>query len=181
MAITREKKEAMLAQYAELLSRSQAVIITRYGGLNMPQLDKVRRQIRESQGEFHVVKNTLAWRALQSAGYSVPEEWLVGQTAFSFCFKDPAATAKAVSELSKELEPFQIVGGLLNGRPIDKAQVEALAALPPLDTLRAQVIGLLAAPATGVVSAINAVLSGVLYALQAKVDKEQPAEAPAAA
>lgn len=179
MAITREKKEAMLAQYTELISKSQALIITRYGGLNMPQMDKVRNQVRAAQAEFHVTKNTLALRAFKSAGFTVPEEWMVGQTAVSFCFKDPAATAKTITELCKELEKLQIVGGVLDGKPIDKAQVEALANMPPIETIRAQIIGAISAPAANLVGVLNAALGGVIYALQARIDKEKPAEASA--
>lgn len=181
MAISKEKKISMLAEYAELIGKSEALLITQYGGLKMPELDKTRRQIRGLQAEFHVTKNTLLSRALKDAGYDVPPEWLRGPTAMCFCFKDPAAAAKALSELTKEFEKLQVVGGVLNGKAITKSEVEALASLPPLDTLRAQIIGAISAPAANLVGVLNAAIGGVIYALQARIDKEQPqtAEAPA--
>jgi len=179
LAVSREKKASTIAEYAELVGKSQAVIITHYGGLKMPELDKVRGQMRSTQAEFHVTKNTLMRRVMKDAGYDVPQEWLTGTTAMSFCFKDPAAVAKALNELTKQFEKLQVIGGVLNGKAINKSEVEALASLPSLDTLRAQIIGAISAPASNLVGVLNAAIGGVMYALQAKVDKETPNEAGA--
>lgn len=175
MAISREKKEAMVAEYKDLVSKSQAIIITQYGGMDMKQLDKVRTEVRNTQGEFHVTKNTLLLKVLKDAGQEVPEKWLTGQAGVSFCFKDPAAGAKKAGELAKEFEKFKVVGGVVGGKAVDAKGVEAVASLPPLDTLRAELIGLISTPATHIVSVLNSAVAGVMYALQAKIDKEQPA------
>jgi large subunit ribosomal protein L10 len=167
----------MITDYADLISKSEAVIISQYGGLKMPELDKVRGQIRGAQAEFHVTKNTLVKRALKEAGYDVPAEWLKGSTAMSFCFKDPAAVAKTMADLAKEFDKLNVVGGVISGKAIDKKQVEALASLPSLDTLRAQIIGALSAPASNIVGVLNSAVGSVMYALQAKIDKDTPAEA----
>ncbi|MEI7469816.1 MAG: 50S ribosomal protein L10, partial [Chloroflexota bacterium] len=66
---------------------------------------------------------------------------------------------------------------VLSGKAIDPSGVDALASLPPLDTLRAQIIGLISTPATNIASVLNSAVAGVMYALQAKIDKEQPSEA----
>lgn len=179
MALTRQKKQEMQASYRELLTRSQAVIITRYGGLNMPQLNKVRGQVRGAHAEFHVTKNTVMALALQEAGYRVPEEWLIGSTSVSFCFGDPPAAAKAIKQLADELENFNIVGAVMAGQALDVEGVKTLAAMPPLEILRAQLIGVISSPASGVVGAINAAVGSIMYALQARIDKEQPAPAEA--
>lgn len=177
MAITKKRKDELNAQYSELIGRSQALFITHYGGLKMPELDKVRGQIRNAKAEFHVTKNTLASRALKEAGYDLPEEWLTGSTAMSFCFDDPAAVAKALADLTREFDKLKVVGGVMSGRAIDKQDVEALASLPSLDTLRAQIIGAISAPASGLVGVLNAAVGGVMYVLQARIDKETPQEA----
>jgi large subunit ribosomal protein L10 len=177
LAITKKRKDELNAQYSELIGRSQALFITHYGGLKMPELDKVRGQIRNAKAEFHVTKNTLASRALKEAGYDLPEEWLTGSTAMSFCFDDPAAVAKALADLTREFDKLKVVGGVMSGRAIDKQDVEALASLPSLDTLRAQIIGAISAPASGLVGVLNAAVGGVMYALQARIDKETPQEA----
>lgn len=180
MAISKERKGELITDYSELLKKSQAVIIANYGGMKMPQFNKVRNQVREAKAEFHVAKNTLMARTLKDAGFDVPEAWLKGQTAVSFCFGDPPAVAKVLGQLSNEIEPLKIVGGVVGGMAIDTAGVKELASLPSLDVLRAQILGALSAPASGIVGAINAAVGGVMYALQARIDKEQPAETPAA-
>jgi large subunit ribosomal protein L10 len=175
LAISRDKKEAMIAEYRDLVGKSQAMIIAKYGGMTMPQFDKARKQVRDAKGEFHVVKNTLFARVLKENGLEVPDKWLTGNSAVSFCFEDPSAGAKASGDLAKDIDKFSLVGGVLSGKAIDAKGVEALASMPSLPVLRAQLIGLLQTPATNIVSVLNAAIGGVAYALQAKVDKEQPA------
>lgn len=175
----RERNTATVPKLDTLLDKSSAVIITHYGGMSMPQLDKVRHQLRDAKAEFHIAKNTLMARTLASKGYAVPEEWLTGPTAISFCFADAPAVAKVLGDLTKEFEKLSVVGGVLSGKAIDANQVKDLASMPSMDTLRAQIIGMLSSPQTGIVGALNAAVGGVMYALQAKVDKEQPADAAA--
>ena len=179
MAITKDRKTELVAGYDELLKKSSAVIITNYGGMNMPQFNKVRAQIRDAKAEFHVTKNTLMARTFKEAGYNVPDEWLKGATAISFCFADPPAVAKLMGQLSSEIESLKIVGGVVGGKTVDVDGVKELATLPSLDVLRAQLVGVIAAPASGLVGVLNSVVGSVMFALQARIDKEQPAETPA--
>src|SRR5512140_2259555 len=95
LAITKERKEEVLTTYADWMKRSQAVILVEYTGVKMKDLDAIRNKIRESGGEFHVVKNTLARRAFADSGMELPADFLVKSTAISFAFSDPASTAKA--------------------------------------------------------------------------------------
>ncbi len=181
MAISKERKTELVTGYDELIKKSQAVIITTYGGMNMLQFNKVRAQIRDAKAEFHVTKNTLIARTFKEAGYIVPEEWLKGATAVSFCFGDPPAVAKLMGQLANEIENLKIVGGVVGGQAVDVAGVKELATLPSLDVIRAQLIGAISGPAAGIVGALNAVVGGVSMVLQARIDKEQPAETPAQA
>lgn len=180
MAISKQRKGDLLSIYSELMGKSQAVIITTYGGMNMPQFNKVRAQMRGAQAEFHVTKNTLIARTFKEAGYIVPDEWLSGAVAVGFCFGDPPEVAKVLNQLSVEIEHLKVVGGVVDGQALDKSGVKELALLPPMDVLRAQLIGAISAPASSIVGAINAAMGGVMYALQARIDKEQPAETPEA-
>ena len=167
----------MVAEYEALVKKSQAIIISKYGGMTMPQLDKVRTNVRASKGEFHVTKNTLLIKVLKESGYVIPEQWLKGQTGVAFAFADPSGTAKVVGDLSKEFEPFKTIGGVLSGEAIEPAKVAALAAMPPIETLRAQIIGTISGPATNIVGVINSAVGSLMYALQARVDKENAAAA----
>src|SRR5574338_950473 len=86
LAITKERKEEVLTTYADWTKRSQAVILVEYTGVKMKDLDAIRSKIRESGGEFHVVKNTLARRAFTDSGVEVPADFLIKSTAVSFAF-----------------------------------------------------------------------------------------------
>lgn len=155
MAISREKKEELVKGYLDQLNSSEAVIITGYRGLKVTQVEQLRKKIREADGSFAVVKNTLAGRALQEAGLPVVEEMLVGPVGIGFCHHNVGGVAKAIADFSKQNEFLTIRGGLLGNRIIDEAGVKNLASLPSLDVLRAQLLGLINAPAsqlTGVVA-----------------------------
>ncbi len=129
------------------LSKSQAVILVEYSGANMKDMDNIRAKIRESGGEFHVIKNTLAKRAFQASGLTIPESLLTSSTAASFAFSDPAATAKALADVIKGIEAIKVKGGFMGAEVLNVAQVKALADLPPLPVVRAQLLGVLQAPA----------------------------------
>lgn len=154
MAISKQRKEEVLNQYADWLKRSQAVLLMEYTGAKMKELDAIRAKIRESGGEFHIVKNTLAKRALEASGVSVPPGLLEKSTAISFAFSDPAATAKALSEVVKGMEFAKVKGGFMGGQVLSASQVKALADMPPLPVTRARLLGLLQAPAGKLVRTI---------------------------
>jgi len=118
-----------------------------YTGTSMMDMDNIRAKIRETGGEFHVVKNTLAKLAFEASGLSLSEGMLTKSTAVSFAFTDPAATAKALSEVSKDLEAIRVKGGFMGVELLDPVQVKALADLPPLPVVRSQLLGLFKIPA----------------------------------
>jgi len=147
LALSKQKKDEVLEQYKVWLSKSQAVILVEYSGANMKDMDNIRAKIRESGGEFHVIKNTLAKRAFQASGLTIPESLLTSSTAASFAFSDPAATAKALTDVTKGIEAIKVKGGFMGAEVLNVAQVKALADLPPLPVVRAQLLGILQAPA----------------------------------
>lgn len=147
MAISKQRKNEVLAEYEAWLQQSQAVILVEYTGITMKQLDAIRAKVRESGGEFHILKNTLARRAFASQQFDVPETYLLNSTAAAFAFSDPALTAKLLAEASKGVEAVKVKGGFLGKQTLSAAQVKALADLPPLPVVRAQLLGVLQAPA----------------------------------
>jgi large subunit ribosomal protein L10 len=154
LAITKQQKEEILATYSDWLKRSQAVILVEYTGAKMKDMDAIRSKVRESGGEFHVVKNTLIRRALQQQGMTVPDQVLLQSTAMSFAFSDPAATAKALAEATRNLGFVKVKAGFMAGQTLNAAQVKSLAELPPLPVVRAQLLGMLQAPAGKLVRTI---------------------------
>ena len=176
MAVSKERKEEILATYAEWLKKSQAVIVMEYTGVKMKDLDNIRAKVRESGGEFHILKNTLARRAFADNGMNLPPEFLVNSTAVSFAFSDPASLAKALSEATKGSQFVKFKGGFMEGQVLDAAQVKALADMPPLPVVRSQLLGVLQAPAGKLVRTIAEPARGLAAVIKAFSEK-----APAAA
>ena len=175
MAITKQRKEETLNQYADWLKRSQAVILVEYTGAKMKDLDAIRSRVRESGGEFHIVKNTLVKRALEAGGMQVPAGLLDKSTAVSFAFSDVAATAKALSEVTKGMEFAKVKGGFMAGQALSASQVKALADLPPLPVSRARLLGVLQAPAGKLVRTIAEPARGLAAVLKAFSEKANAA------
>ena len=176
MAVSKARKEEVLAVYADWLKKSQAVIVVEYTGVTMKDLDNIRSKVRESGGEFHVLKNTLARRAFADGGLDFPQDFLLNSTAASFAFTDPASTAKALSDATKGNEFVKVKGGFMDGQVLSSAEVKALASLPPLPVVRAQFLGVLQAPAGKLVRTIAEPARGLAAVIKAFSEK-----APAAA
>ncbi len=178
MAISKQRKEEVLSQYADWIKRSEAVILVEYTGANMKSIDAIRAKIREAGGEFHIIKNTLARRAFAENGLEVPQDYLLKSTAISFAFTDPASTAKALTDATKGNEFVKVKGGLMGGKALNAAQVKALADMPPLPVMRATLLGVLQAPAGKLVRTIAEPARGLAAVVKAFSEKNG---APAAA
>ena len=175
MALSKQKKNEVLDQYKDWLKNSQAVILVEYTGATMKNMENIRAKIRETGGEFHVVKNTLVKLALESSGYAIPEGLLEKSSAASFAFSDPAGTAKALSEATKGLEAIQVKGGYMGTEVLTASQVKALADLPPLPVVRAQLLGVLQAPAGKLVRTIAEPARSLASVIRAYSEKAQVA------
>ncbi|MDX9993007.1 MAG: 50S ribosomal protein L10 [Anaerolineales bacterium] len=175
MAISRQQKDQVLAQYKTWLENSQAVVLVEYTGVTVKQLDAIRAKIRESGGELHIVKNTLVRIALQDKDMQVPQELLEKSTAMTFAFSDAAATAKALTESTKSIEAVKIKGGFLEKQILSSAQVKALAELPPLPVVRSQLLGVFQAPAGKLVRTIAEPARSLASVFRAYADQAEAA------
>ena len=171
MAVSKARKEEVLSVYADWLKKSQAVIMVEYTGVKMKDLDNIRAKVRDAGGEFHILKNTLARRAFADNGLNVPQEYLVNSTAVSFAFTDPASTAKALSDATKGNEFIKVKGGFMDGQVLSSDQVKALASMPPLPVVRAQLLGVLQAPAGKLVRTIAEPARGLAAVIKAFSEK----------
>jgi large subunit ribosomal protein L10 len=171
LAITKERKQELVSQYTDLLERSQALILTDFQGLNVTQITRLRSKIRETNGAYYVTKNTLIKLALQQQGLSVPEDWLEGPTAVSFCFDQVPTIAKTITDFAAESELLKIKGAVLGGEPVGEARVKALADLPPAEVLQAQLLGALTAPMSGLIGVLNGLMSGLVGVLESRKDQ----------
>ena len=164
----------MLAEYTDWLGKSQAVVLVEYAGLKMKDLDTIRAKARETGGEFHIVKNTLAKLALEKAGYKVPVDYAEKTTAIGFAFTDAAGFVKALTEVTKGMEAVKIKGGFLGAEALTAAQVKSLANLPPLPVLRSQLLGVLQAPASKLVRTLAEPGRQIAYVVKAYSEKAAP-------
>ena len=113
MAINKKEKQAMVTQYCDWLDRSEALVLTKYVGVTVADLDKLRREIRDTGGEFHVVKNTLAKLAFEKAGFEFDDEYFIGDTAIGFAFDNPPGLAKAITDFAEDVEFVELKAGYL--------------------------------------------------------------------
>lgn len=176
MALTKERKNEILAEYQDWFKRSEAVIVVEYTGVKMKDIDAIRAKIRDSGGEFHVLKNTLARRAFAAGGATFPDEYFEKSTAVTFAFSDPASTAKALADATKGSNFIKLKGGYMGGQILSAQQVKSLAEMPPLPVVRAQLLGMLSAPAGKLVRTLAEPARGLAAVIKAFSEK-----APAAA
>ena len=169
----KEDKERVVAELTERLRSTETLLVADYRGLTMPQIDELRSKLIEHGARFAVVKNTLTRRAAEAAGSDTLLALLEGPTAIAFLESDgdPVAVAKALVDAARETRVLDIRGGMLEGRPIEAAEIESLAKLPPLDVLRGQVLATVIAPLTGIVALFTAPLQDLYGLIDARIEQ----------
>jgi large subunit ribosomal protein L10 len=178
LAISREQKEEMVADYLDKMSRSRTLILTDYRGLSVAQVTELRRNLREISGEFQVVKNSLFQRALEESGMVVPTEQLVGPLAVGYCFGDAPPVAKALTDFAKASDILAIKGAIIAGSSILGPEgVKGLADLPPREVVLAQLLGSVQGPMSSLASTIVAPLRELVQVLRARSEQDQEAAA----
>jgi large subunit ribosomal protein L10 len=181
LAISRERKEELVSEYVDLLTRSQAVFLAEYTGLTVKQMETLRNEVRNAQSSLSVTKNTLLSYALEQSGKPVPSDLLAGQIATGFALGEAPALAKILVDYAKKDDKLKLRGGIMGENLLSPAQVEALATLPPLEHLRAQILGLINAPAQNLASVLAGGVRQVVNVIDAYAKKDETAEAEAAA
>ncbi len=172
MAISKQRKVEILAQYKEWLERSQGAVLMEYIGLDSKAIEQLRRQVREAGGEFHVVKNTLGKRVFDELEISFPDDVYIGSTGIAFAFTDVPPVAKTIVDFAKEHDVVKVKAGILDGRPVSTDEVKALADLPPLPVMRAQLLGTIMAPASKLVRTLAEPGRGLAAVVKAYSEKE---------
>jgi large subunit ribosomal protein L10 len=171
--VKKEDKERVVAELTERLRTTETLIVADYRGLTMPQIDELRTKLLEHGARFAVVKNTLTKRAAELAGAEGLLALLEGPTAIAFLESDgdPVAVAKALSDAARTTRVLEVRGGVLDGRPIQAGEIESLAKLPPVDVLRGQVLGAVAAPLMTIMGLFTAPLQDLYGVLDARIDQ----------
>jgi len=151
LAISKQQKEELIAQYKKWVEESDGMVLTHYHKLSVKDISALRKEIRESGGEFHIIKNTLAKRAFEESGREWKEGVFSGPTALGVSYNNPTGLAKALKTFAKENGTIEIKSGYLAERLVTAEEINALADLPSMDEMRAKLLSTIAAPASQIV------------------------------
>ena len=144
------EKQAIVAQLTEQIQKAQAGVIIDYKGITVEEDTALRKECRENDIDYAVVKNTLLRFAFNNTGLNELDGLLNGTTSLALCDSDVVAPARVMSNYADKLkEKFEIKGGFMDGKPVDLATIKSLASIPALPVLQAQVLGTMLAPITG--------------------------------
>ena len=167
------KKEAV-ATLNGVFKNTAVVVVAHYSGLTVPQMQNLRKQMKQAGATVKVAKNRLAKIALEGTDAAVIVPLLKGPTLIAYS-GDPVAAPKVATDFAKTNEKFVILGGAMGKTALDSNAVKALAALPSLDELRGKIVGLLQAPATKIAQLVNAPASKVARVVKAYAEKSEAA------
>ena len=144
------EKQAIVASLTEKLQGAAAGVLVDYKGITVSEDTALRAELRKNNVEYAVVKNTLLRFAVNNCGMNELDDLLNGTTSLAICNDDPVAPARIVNDFAKKLgDRFTIKGGFMDGKVMPLNEVMALAEIPPIPVLRAQVLGTMLAPISG--------------------------------
>tara|TARA_B100001758_G_C18143052_1_gene469946 strand:+ start:213 stop:725 length:513 start_codon:yes stop_codon:yes gene_type:complete len=149
--MNKEQKKNYISEMITKFENSKAVMVTHYQGLTMPQLDDLRTKMREKGIVFKITKNRITKLALEKTKCKDLSNLFTGPTAVAFG-EDAIMSARILSKFAKDNENLKLIGGIMDNEVLDQAGVEKVANLPTLDEARANIIGILNAPASKLVS-----------------------------
>ena len=170
MAISKQKKNELVADLTELLSNAKTTVYAKYQGLTVAELQELRKQAREAGVKIKVVKNRLVKVAMgQIAVYKDTDTTgLTGQLLYATSSEDEVAPAKVLANFAKTHNALSLTGGFNDlGNTLSEEEVKALAAMPSKNELIAQVVAQLLSPVTDSISGLSGGLSGIISGLEA--------------
>ncbi len=145
MSLNRNEKQTVVTDVAAQAARSQTLALAEYRGLTVAHMDVLRKQAREQGVYLHVLKNTLARRAVAGTPFEVAAETMVGPLIYGFS-EDAVAAAKVLSDFAKGNDKLIVKGGAYAGRVLNADGVKSLASIPSKEVLLAQLLGLMQSP-----------------------------------
>lgn len=164
----RQEKESFVTHIREELTKSSIVVaVNRSSGITVEEITKLRKDMRNAEANFKILKNTLARIAIKDSALGSIEKFLTGPTGLAYS-NNPVGLAKAISEFAKANEKLTILGGVMDGKAISVDTINELASLPSVDELRAKIIGLLTAAASKIVRTVKEPSARVVRVIAAK-------------
>jgi large subunit ribosomal protein L10 len=176
MAVTKATKAEVLKDLNDKFSRAKAVYFSGYRGITVKKMVQLRKNLHKEGVDYAVAKKTLYKIAAKNNNFpEIPDEIMEGPVAAAFSYGDVVIPAKLLHEFSKEAEQLVILGGLVDGKVISKAEAKVLAMLPSRDQLLAKLVGSMKAPISGLHGVLSGTMRKLVYALAAVRDKKPAA------
>ncbi|MDM8000418.1 MAG: 50S ribosomal protein L10 [Dehalococcoidia bacterium] len=168
----KDKKQEAVKTAEKVIGEAKVAVVTDYRGMNVAEMNKLRRKLKESGVDYRVVKNNLAAIAAKNVGKEGLKELLVGPSAVAFGYTDEIAPAKVLAEYIRTTKPpLTIRGALLQTRVLTADEVAALALMPPREQLVAKLVGQIKSPLYSLVTVLNGNLAGLARVLQARMQQ----------
>lgn len=177
MAITRKKKEELIALYKEQIEEASALVFTDYRGVTVPQIQSLRSKLQETGTKYMVVKNTLLGIALDETGNPDAGDLLDGPNGIAFVGEDIGEGVSALQSWIKAEGILEIIGAIMDKTALDGERAAALADLPTKEQTLSMVLGAISAPASSLVRMVNAPGSSLVRVINAHVEKQNEDEA----
>lgn len=174
--LSRQAKKQQIQQLKEGFSQSKASFVVNCIGLNVGQMTKLRKELKQSQGSLQVIKNSLSLIAIEDQPANLKKnysEFMEGPNAFVMAFEDPVQVAKVIQDLSEDNDIFKIKGGFLDGKVLKSEEIKTLAQLPPKKVLQAQFLSLLSSPSRQFLRTLKEVPGSFVRLLSAKKSEKE--------
>ena len=165
--MNKETKKNYIEEMKKVFSSNESVMITHYQGLNVVELDKLRKELRENGIIFKITKNRITKLAVKETQLKELEKFFTGQTATAIS-SDPFLSARILTKFAKSNDKLKIIAGFMDGKVIDQAEVAKIASLPTLQEARAKIVFVLNASAQKLIA--------ILLAQSKKIANLAPAE-----
>jgi large subunit ribosomal protein L10 len=153
---TREQKATEVSELQEQIGKASNAFLIDFKGITVPQVTELRKQVRESNSGYVVVKNTLALIALKDSPLIGMKEQFTGPTAIAFNSKDAVVLAKALTKFAKDVSAVQFKGALLNGQVVPASEIQTIANLPSREQLVSKLLYVLQSPIRGLAIVLQA-------------------------
>ena len=158
--MNKQQKQTYISEMTAQFENSEAVLVTHYQGLNVKQLDELRKQMREHGIQFKITKNRITKLALKNSKCKDLVNLFAGPTAVALS-EDAITSAKILTKFSKENKSLKILGGIMGKDILDIAGVAKVATLPTLNEARTKIVGILRSPAQKITSILLAPASKI--------------------
>ncbi len=166
----RAQKEKVVEELGQIFESSGVVVVSRYEGMTVAEMQDLRARMREAGGSVRVAKNKLAKIALEGTPAASIGTYLLGMTVLAYS-EDPVAAAKVIDGYAKDNQKLEILGGAMGGTALDPDGVRAVAKMPSRDELIASIVGCIVAPASNIAGAIGAPASNIASILSTIEEK----------